>query len=118
MLASGAASPALQATTADDRWDTPADTSKTDPVRIADNNPMRRINPIQVGPPERFRMRGQLLPADIVRIISMGLFWPPGYTDDPCPGLGKAMEMLSGASTERERKLFDDAARQQSRYCS
>lgn len=117
-LASSAASPALQVTTADDHWDTPASTSKSDPVRIAKTNPMHRNNPIQMGPPERFRMRKQLSPADIVRIISMGLFWPPGYTDDPCPGLEKAVQMLTGASTPRQQRILEDAVKQQDRYCS
>jgi len=79
---------------------------------------MRRINPIQMGPPERFRMRRQLSPADIVRIISMGLLWPPGYTDDPCPGLEKAVQMLTGASTPRQQRILEDAVKQQDRYCS
>jgi hypothetical protein len=106
----------LQATTADDRWDAPPGTGKADPVRIADDNPMHRVNPIRLGPPERFHMRRRA-PADIVRAVSAFLFWPPGYTDDPCPGLGKAVETLSGASTERERRILEDAVKQQQRYC-
>ena len=62
-------------------------------------------------------MRGQASLADIVRAVSSTLFWPAGYTDDPCPGLRKAVEMLSGASTERERVLLEDAVLLRSRYC-
>lgn len=109
--------PTLQATTADDRWETPARTGKVDLVGLDTNNPLHRFNPIQMGPRERFRMRGQMSPADIVRLVSMNLFWPPGYTDDPCGGLEKAVQTLSDASTARERKFLEDAVAQQQRYC-
>ena len=112
-----ATKPTLPATSADDHWDLPGRVSEGEPIAFGGTDPMHRINPIQVGPPERFRMRGQLSPADIVRIVSMGLFWPPGYSDNPCGGIEKIVQTLSGASTARERSLFEDAVKQQQRYC-
>ena len=71
-----------------------------------------------MGPPERFRMREAPSLASFVRAVAQTLFWPPGYTDDPCPGLKKAVRMFSDASTERERGLLEDAVLLESRYCN
>ena len=57
-------------------------------------------------------------PAAIVRMISMGLFWPPGYSDAPCAGLNEAIDVFSRqATSERDRRLLADAVLQRSRYC-
>ena len=109
---------AVPQTAEDDRWDlAAARIRKDDGIHFDDNALPTGFNPIRMGPPERFRMRGQASLADIVRAVSSTLFWPAGYTDDPCPGLRKAVEMLSGASTERERVLLEDAVLLRSRYC-
>lgn len=107
----------VKAPLADDRWDRPASAARADSVRTAPRDLMRGFNPIQAGPRERFRMRSSS-PADIVRAVSQALFWPPGYTDDPCPGIKKTMESLRGASTDRERGLLEDAVRERDRYCN
>lgn len=57
-------------------------------------------------------------PADIVRMVSMGLFWPPGYSDDPCAGVSKAIDAFSRRATnERDRRMLADAVLHRSRYC-
>ena len=105
-------------TIADDRWDlTAGHTQKDDGIRFTRNKLTESFNPVQPSSPERFRMRGQLSAADIVRAVSKELFWPPGYADDPCGGLAKAVEILSRAPTARERGMLEDAVKQQSRYC-
>lgn len=106
----------VQATLADDRWDRPASASMSDSLRTAPRDLMKGFNPIHPAPPERFRMR-TFSPAGMVRGVSQALFWPPGYTDDPCPGIKKSIESLRGASTDRQRKLLEDAARQLGSYC-
>lgn len=108
----------LQETTANDHWDMPTNASTGTSIPGIKNNPMHRFNPIQMGPPERFRMRKPITPADVVRAISMELFWPPGYTDDPCGGLAKAVQVLSAGTTKREHRMLEDAVLQQSRYCN
>ncbi len=113
------AATAIPHTVADDRWDLAAGRKqKDDGIRFSDNKLPNGYNPVRMGPPERFRMRGQASLADIVREVSKTLFWPPGYTDDPCPGLKKAVQMFSDASTERERGLLEDAVLLRSRYCN
>lgn len=108
----------IEITTADDRWDMPTRARHDEPSAIAQANPMQRYNPIQMGAPGRFRMRRQITPADIVRAVSMELFWPPGYTDDPCPGIDKAVRTLTAGSTARDHQLLQDAVLLQARYCS
>ena len=76
-----------------------------------------RRNPVPPPPTERFRMIDRS-PAAIVRMISMGLFWPPGYSDDPCAGVNEAIDVFSRQATnERDRRLLADAVLQRSRYC-
>lgn len=111
----------LQVTTADDRWSSASDTArKFDGISFSRNKLTSSFNPLQAATPTRLHLRFQkeLSLSDVVRAISASLFWPPGYTDDPCGGLSKAVEILSTGSTEREHKLLEDAALQQSRYCS
>lgn len=109
----------LQVTTADDRWSSSSAIPKeSDGISFSRNKLTTSFNPIQASTPPRLRLRREWSPRDVLRAVSAGLFWPPGYTDDPCGGLAKAVENLSTGSTEREHKLLEDAALQQSRYCS
>lgn len=63
-------------------------------------------------------MRGQLSAHDIVVAASQLLgFWPPGYSDSPCAGLKKAVEMLGSPGSAREERLLGDVIEQRQRYC-
>ncbi len=63
-------------------------------------------------------MQRQLSPEDVVRGVSQVLgFWPPGYSDDPCAGLDKAVEMFTHGRTSREQGLLADALRERAKYC-
>ena len=111
--------PDLPQVVSDDRWDLAAGRKQQgDGIRFARSGLPQGYNPIRTGPPERFRMRETASLAAIVREVSKTLFWPPGYTDDPCPGLKKAVEMFSEASTDRQRGLLEDAVLLRSRYCN
>lgn len=99
---------------ADDRWTSDIDgqVAKASAART-----FRRRNPVPPPPTERFRMIDRS-PAAIVRMISMGLFWPPGYSDAPCAGVNEAIDVFSRQATdERDRRLLADAVLQRSRYC-
>ena len=75
-------------------------------------------NPLGPIPPERFRMRVQRSPRDVVRGIAKFLgFWPPGYTDDPCGGLERSIELLGRSNDEASRKLLFDALVAKERHC-
>ena len=76
-----------------------------------------RRGSIQPLAPERFRMREPRSIGGVVRGVAQSLFWPPGYSDDPCSGLPEAVEKFKGARTERERELLADAVRERNRYC-
>ena len=116
--ATGPARP-LQVTTADDQWsNTPGPGRKNDGISFERNKLTTSFNPIRAGAPPRLRLRREFSPRDVLRAVSKELFWPPGYTDDPCVGLAKAVEVLSAGATAREHKLLADAALQQSRYCN
>jgi len=91
---------------------------KDESLQFARNALTDRYNPIQAGPPGRFRMRPPPSPAEFVRAVSKELFWPPGYTDDPCGGIEKTVQMLRDGTTPREHKLLRDAVAQQQQYCS
>lgn len=99
---------------ADDRWT--ANDARRD-TQTAAARAFYRRNPLPPPPPERFRMIDRS-PAAIVRMISMGLFWPPGYSDDPCAGVNEAIEVFSRqATSERHRRMLADAVLQRNRYC-
>lgn len=99
---------------ADDRWT--ANDAQRD-TQAAATRAFHRRNPVTPPPPERFRWRSHS-PADIVRMVSMGLFWPPGYSDDPCAGVSEAIESFSRqAANERHRRMLADAVLQRNRYC-
>lgn len=76
-----------------------------------------RRGSIQPLPPDRFRMRETRSLGGVVRGVAQSLFWPPGYSDDPCSGLPEAVEKFKGARTERERELLAGAVRERDRYC-
>lgn len=99
---------------ADDRWTTEIDRHA---AQASAAQTFRRRNPVPPPPPERFRMIDRS-PAAIVRMISMGLFWPPGYSDDPCAGVNEAIDVFSQRATnERDRRMLADAVLHRSRYC-
>lgn len=78
-----------------------------------------RPNPLAASAPDRFRMRPQLSPADIVRGASRILgFWPPGYTDDPCRGIKRSIEILSQSTAHRSRQRLVEALQIKSQHCS
>jgi hypothetical protein len=101
-----------------DRWDiATGPMQQDDGIRFDRRGLPRGFNPIRMGSPERFRMRGRASLADIVRTVSKELFWPSGYSDDPCPGLRKAVQIFSEGSTDRQRDLLEDAVLLHSRFC-
>ena len=101
----------------DDTWDRPA-TIPPDAIIFADQPLASTYNPRPRPAPGRFRMRRQVSPEDVVRGVSQVLgFWPPGYTDDPCAGLDKAVEVFSQGRTRREQGLLVDALRERDKYC-
>lgn len=109
----------LQVTTAYDHWSSTAETArKNDGISFERNKLTTSFNPIRASAPTRIHLRREFSPRDVLRAVSKELFWPPGYTDDPCVGLAKAVEIFSAGSTAREYKLLADAALQQSRYCN
>lgn len=99
---------------ADDRWTTDAGRHAAPTSAVQS---FRRRNPVQPPPPERFRMVDRS-PAAIVRRVAMGLFWPPGYSDDPCAGINEAIDAFSQRTkSERDHRLLADAMLHRSRYC-
>jgi len=101
----------------DDAWDR-AGTGPADGIVFAHQPLASSFNPRPRPAPGRFRMRRQLSPEDVVRGVSQVLgFWPPGYTDDPCAGLDKAVEMFTQGRTAREQDLLVDAFREREKYC-
>ncbi len=101
----------------DDEWDR-GRTEPSDGI-VFEHQPLASsFNPRPRPAPGRFRMQRQLSPEDVVRGVSQVLgFWPAGYTDDPCAGLDKAVEMLSQAQTPRDHDLLIDAMREREKYC-
>lgn len=114
----GTSNTILPATTTDDRWTLPASSSNDDGIRFARRNPMRSINPIRRGPPERFRMRDPTSLANVLRAVAQALLWPPGYSDDPCTGLAEAAQVLRESPTDGQRALLEEVVRQQGQYCN
>lgn len=108
----------VQVTTVDDQWsNTPEPANKRDGISFERNQLTTSFNPIRASAPQQMRLRRQFSPRDVLRAVSQALFWPPGYTDDPCIGLAKAVEIFSAGTTAREHILLADAALQQSTYC-
>lgn len=101
----------------DDEWDR-VGPEPSDGI-VFEHQPLAStFNPRPRPAPGRFRMQRQLSPEDVVRGVSQVLgFWPAGYTDDPCAGLEKAVEMLSQAQTPRDHDLLIDAMREREKYC-
>lgn len=91
------------------------------PVAIAETLPWERTPSRADAAPERFRMRRQITPADVVRGFSqlVGL-WPPGYTDSPCPALRRTIDSLSQAPSlsDLDHALLQDAVQARAHYCT
>ena len=101
----------------DDEWDR-VGTEPSDGIDFEHQPLASSFNPRPRPAPGRFRMQRQLSPEDVVRGVSQVLgFWPAGYTDDPCAGLDKAVEMLSQAQAPRDHDLLIDAMRERETYC-
>lgn len=100
----------------DDRWaPMPGPSNGATFVRSPMQSPPNPLGPLH---PERFKMRVQRSPRDVVRGIAKFLgFWPPGYTDDPCGGLERSVELLSRSNDEASRKQLFDALVARERYC-
>ena len=109
----------VQVTTLDDHWSNTAEpANKHDGISFERNKLTASFNPIRASAPSRLRLRREFSPRDVLRAVSKSLFWPRGYTDDPCVGLAKAVEIFSAGSNAREYRLLEDAVLQQSRYCN
>jgi len=69
-------------------------------------------------PPERFRMRPNLPPRDVIAAVSkfIGL-WPPGYTIDPCAISKEDVDSLRGSVSGSERAQLEDALRKENQTC-
>jgi hypothetical protein len=70
--------------------------------------------------PERFKVRTKITTELIVREFGrLAGLWPPGYTDDPCPGINRAIEegKSMGVASDAERRLLADAAMVHQRFC-
>lgn len=69
--------------------------------------------------PERFRMRRQITPKDVVRGFAqlVGL-WPPGYTDSPCPAIRGLIATTPEVPSPRELALLQDAVLAREQFCS
>lgn len=101
----------------DDEWDR-VGTEPSDGIVFEHQPLVSTFNPRPRPAPGRFRMQRQSSPEDVVRGVSQVLgFWPAGYTDDPCAGLDKAVEMLSQAQAPRDHDLLIDAMREREKYC-
>ena len=69
--------------------------------------------------PERFRMRRQVSPEDVVRGFAqlVGL-WPPGYTDSPCPAIRGLIATTPEVPSPLELALLQDAVLAREQFCS
>ncbi|MDR6991483.1 hypothetical protein [Luteimonas sp. 3794] len=69
--------------------------------------------------PERFRMRRQITPEDVVRGFAqlVGL-WPPGYTDSPCPAIRGLIATTPEVPSPRELALLQEAVLAREQFCS
>ena len=93
----------------------------TAPIAFAERLPGQRDawrTPFEARP-ERFRMRRQITPEDVVRGFAqlVGL-WPPGYTDSPCPAIRGLIATTPDVPSPRERALLQDAVLAREQFCS
>ncbi|WP_123832292.1 hypothetical protein [Luteimonas sp. 100069] len=66
---------------------------------------------------ERFRMREQVAIEDVVREVSRFLgFWPPGYTDSPCPGLRVVLNEVV-ARPDADPEFVREIALAKAKFC-
>jgi len=71
-------------------------------------------------PAERFKVKPQMTAELIVREFGrLAGLWPPGYTDDPCPGVNQTIEegKSAGVTSDAERSLLADAMMVHQRFC-
>lgn len=98
----------------DDQWNLLPDNE----VSFRPNPFTRPPNPFGPLKSNHFRMRKELSPEDVVRGVSQMLgFWPPGYTDDPCGGIRRSVEMLSMPTDDASRRQLADALEAKAKYC-
>lgn len=118
VAAQGLLSPVL-VVQGDDTWDRPARTAPEADGLTFRRNPLHSApNPLASTRPERIRMRKQLTPHDIVSGVSQLLgFWPPGYTDNPCGGIRRSVELFSGSTDDDSRWQLIEAIKAEQRYC-
>ena len=70
--------------------------------------------------PERFKMKPKMTAELVVREFGrLAGLWPPGYTDDPCPGINRTIEEGNsvGVTTDAQRRLLSDAMMVHQRFC-
>jgi len=86
-------------------------------IQFTNRLPWERVHPLRDIPPERFKMKKAVTVEDIVRDFSRLLgFWPPGYSDSPCPRIRKELESLS-ATPSADPGLVKDLLLINARYC-
>lgn len=103
---------------ANDEWEPSTSKPTDDGIAFSRNVLASSYNPRPRPAPGRFRMKREITPEDIVRGASQILgFWPPGYTDDPCGGLKKTVEIFMEHRTPRTDAQLADALLQRDMYC-
>ncbi len=103
---------------ANDEWGPSANRTANDGITFSRNVLANSYDPRPRPAPGRFRMKREITPEDIVRGVSQILgFWPPGYTDDPCGGLKKTVEIFMAHRTPRTDAQLADALLQRDMYC-
>jgi hypothetical protein len=101
--------PPIPATDADDRWQFPARPRPTTDGEFR-RNPLERPSAdlLAVPAPERFRMRKERTPEDVLKgVAQLAGLWPPGYTTDPCPEIGRNVSTLSQSSDAASRRQLE-----------
>lgn len=107
----------IKTTTLDDVWTYPV-SAKNDVIESQQNPFIDRSGPFLPQTRNHLQLRQSVSPEAVVKRVSKLLgFWPRGYSDSPCDGLDKAVQMFSQGSSQRERRLLDDALDQRNRYC-
>ena len=103
---------------ANDEWEPSTNKPTNDGITFSRNVLASSYNPRPRPSPGRFRMKREITPEDIVHGVSQILgFWPPGYTDDPCGGLKKTVEIFMNHRTPRTDAQLADALLQREIYC-
>ena len=106
------------AVVANDEWGPSNDKPTHDGLTFSRSVLASSYNPRPRPAPGRFRMKHEITPEDIVHSVSQILsFWPPGYTDDPCGGLKKTVEIFMEHRTARTDAQIAEALLQRDMYC-